>query len=168
MGNERKDIKYQIEKGYKLQTLMHNVNKETLMRQHRKQDENKASGVDKVTKQTYGINLEKNIDKLLERMKKFSYKPQPVRRVEIPKSNGKMRPLGIPAYEDRLVQGAMADVMNEIYENIFLDCSYGFRNGRNCHDVVKMINQTIMILDIFIKIFFHISKDVKSRRRVGM
>ena len=101
MGNERKDIKYQIEKGYKLQTLMHNVNKETLMRQHRKQDENKASGVDKVTKQTYGINLEKNIDKLLERMKKFSYKPQPVRRVEIPKSNGKMRPLGIPAYEDR-------------------------------------------------------------------
>lgn len=160
MGNERKDIKYQIQQGYKLQTLMHKVNKETLAEQHRKQQHNKASGVDKVTKEQYGQHLDENLDNLLDRMKAFSYKPQPARRTYIPKSNGKMRPLGIPAYEDKLVQGAMADVLNEIYENIFLDCSYGFRPKRNCHQVVKFINQTIMtrkinyIVDADIKGFF--------------
>lgn len=160
MENERKDIKYQIQHGYKLQTLMHKVNKETLKEQHEKQQNNKASGVDKVTKEQYNANLEENIDNLLDRMKKFSYKPLPARRTYIPKANGKMRPLGIPSYEDKLVQGAMADVLIEIYENIFLDCSYGFRPKRNCHQVVRYINQTIMthrvnyIVDADIKGFF--------------
>ena len=85
-----------------------------------------------------------NIDNLLARMKRYSYKPKPVRRTNIPKGNGKLRPLGIPAYEDRLVQGAMTDVLNEIYENIFLDCSYGFRKGRNCHKAISQINWLIM------------------------
>ena len=160
MENERKDIKYQLQHGYKLQTLMHKVNKATLKEQHRKQLANKASGVDKVTKEQYNEHLEENIDLVLTKMKSFSYKPLPVRRTYIPKANGKMRPLGIPAYEDRLVQGAMADVLNEIYENIFLDCSYGFRPKRNCHQVVRCINQTIMtkkvnyIVDADIKGFF--------------
>ena len=145
MSNERKDIKYQIAHGYKLQTLMHKVNKETIIEQHRKQQKNKASGIDKVTKEEYDINLESNVDNLLIKMKKFAYVPQPVRRVEIPKANGKTRPLGIPAYEDRLVQGVMADVLTEIYENIFLDCSNGFRPNRNCHGVIREINQRILI-----------------------
>ena len=158
MANERKDIKYQIEHGYKLQTLMHKVNKETLKLQHEKQLRNKASGIDGVTKEKYEKNLENNLDNLIKRMKTFSYKPQAVRRTYIPKANGKMRPLGIPSYEDKLVQGAMADILNEIYENIFLDTSYGFRPGRNCHDVIKFINQTIMTK----KVNYIVEADIKG------
>ncbi len=160
MGTERKDIKYQLSKGYKLQTLMHKVNKETLKEQHKRQQQGKASGVDQMTKEEYEINLDENLDNLIKRMKSFSYRPQPVRRSYIPKANGKLRPLGIPAYEDKLVQGAMADILNGIYENIFLDCSYGFRPKRNCHDVIRYINNTIMtkrvnyIVEADIKGFF--------------
>jgi group II intron reverse transcriptase/maturase len=160
METKRKDIKYQIQQGYKLQTIMHYVNRETLMKQHEKQQKNKASGIDGITKEKYEENLEYNISNLLERMKKFSYRPKPVRKTYIPKANGKLRGLGIPCYEDRLVQGAMADVLNEIYENIFLDCSYGFRPKKNCHQAISQINWLIMtkkinyILDADIKGFF--------------
>ena len=160
METKRKDIKTQLQQGYKLQTLMHMVNKETLKEQHKKQQTGKAKGVDGVTKSQYDFNLENNLDNLLVRMKNFSYRPQPVRRTYIPKANGKLRPLGIPAYEDKLVQGAMANVLNEIYENIFLDCSYGFRPKRNCHQAISQINWLLMtkkvnyILDCDIKGFF--------------
>lgn len=160
MENERKDIKYQVEHGYKLYTLIHYVNKETLKEQHEKQRKGKASGIDKVTKEEYGKNLDENINNLLQRMKKFSYRPMPVRRTYIPKLNGKLRPLGIPAYEDKLVQGVMTNILNEIYECKFLDCSYGFRPNRNCHQAIRTINQHIMInkvnyiLDADIKGFF--------------
>ena len=160
MEHECKDIKYQVEHGYQLYTLIHYVNKETLKEEHRKQLSGKASGIDKVTKEKYEENLDNNIDDLLVRMKKFSYKPLPVRRTYIPKLNGKMRPLGIPAYEDKLVQGVMANVLSEIYECKFLDCSYGFRPNKNCHQAIREINQRIMIcgvnyiLDCDIKGFF--------------
>ena len=160
MENERKDIKYYARRNIKLENLIHFVNKETLKEQHRKQQGNKASGVDKMTKEEYEIKLEENIDNLIERMKKFSYKPLPVRRTYIPKTNGKLRPLGIPAYEDKLVQGVMANILNEIYECKFLECSYGFRPNKNCHQAIREINQRIMInkvnyiLDCDIKGFF--------------
>ena len=160
METKRKDIKYQLQQGYKLQTIMHYVNRETLIKQHDRQQANKASGIDGITKEEYDKNLSSNIDNLLDRMKKFSYKPKPVRKTYIPKSNGKLRGLGIPCYEDKLVQGAMADVLNEIYENIFLKCSYGFRPRRNCHQAISQINWLLMtkkvnyILDADIKGFF--------------
>lgn len=160
MVNERKDIKYQVEKGYKLTSLIHLVNKETLKEQHKKQRNGKSSGIDKITKEEYEKHLEENLEDLINRMKKFSYKPLPVRRTYIPKDNGKLRPLGIPAYEDKLVQGAMANILNEIYECKFLDCSYGFRPNRNCHQAIREINQRIMInkvgyiLDCDIRGFF--------------
>lgn len=160
METKRKDIKYQIQQGYKLQTIMHHVNRETLIKQHEKQQKNKASGIDGMTKEKYEENLEYNIEKLLSKMKTLSYHPQPVRKTYIPKANGKLRGLGIPCYEDKLVQGAMSEVLNEIYENIFLPTSYGFREKKNCHQAISQLNWLIMtkkvnyILDADIKGFF--------------
>lgn len=160
METKRKDIKYQLQQGYKLQTIMHYVNRETLIKQHDKQQTGKASGIDGMTKEEYEKNLERNIENLLTRMKRFSYRPRPVRKTYIPKSSGKLRGLGIPCYEDKLVQGAMADVLNEIYENIFLNFSYGFRPKKNCHQAISQINWLLMtkkvnyILDADIKGFF--------------
>jgi len=129
----------------KVQNLMHNVDEQTLMAEHEKQKRKKATGIDGVDKDAYGEEAGRNIAELVKRMKQFSYKPQPVRRTYIPKANGKMRPLGIPAYEDRLVQSVMANVLNEVYEPRFLECSHGFRAKRSAHDAVAYINQTIMI-----------------------
>lgn len=123
-------------------------------------EQEKARGVDGVDKAEYDLNAEENIRSLLGRMKKFQYKPQPVRRTYIPKANGKLKPLGIPAYEDRLVQGAMAGALNDVYEPRFMDCSFGFRPGRSAHDVVRYINDSIMhrkvnyVLEADIKGFF--------------
>jgi group II intron reverse transcriptase/maturase len=157
---ELKEIRYQSRTYAKLETLMNRVNERSLKEEHHRQLQNKAVGVDGVTKVEYGEKLEENVTDLIARMKSFSYKPQPVRRTYIPKANGKLRPLGIPAYEDRLVQSVMTRVLNDIYEERFLDCSYGFRPNRNAHQVVRFINQTIMlkrvnyVLEADIKGFF--------------
>jgi group II intron reverse transcriptase/maturase len=158
--HELKGIRYQSKTYAKLETLMNRVNEGSIKTEHQKQLQNKAVGVDGITKAEYGEKLEENATDLIARMKKFSYKPLPVRRAYIPKLDGKLRPLGIPAYEDRLVQSVMAGVLNDIYEERFLDCSYGFRPGRNAHQVVREINQTIMtrkvnyVLEADIKGFF--------------
>lgn len=160
MEPETKGIRYQSATFPTVQGLMHYVNEQTLMMKHRKQARKKATGVDGIDKTDYDENAEENIRELVSKTKKFQYKPQAVRRTYIPKGNGKMRPLGIPAYEDRLVQGVMAGLLNEVYEVRFLDCSYGFRPNRNAHDVVRYINQTIMtkkvnyVLEADIKGFF--------------
>lgn len=160
MENKRGDIRSQSIKYKKLQTLMYHINKETLIKEHQKQINNKASGIDEMTKEKYETNLYNNIDELLQRMKLFKYRPQAVRRTYIPKANGKLRPLGIPAYEDKLVQGVMANILNDIYETKFLDCSYGFRANRSCHMAIRQIKKSIMtkrvnyILDADIKGFF--------------
>lgn len=160
MEQESKGIRWQSENRRKVQNLMHLVNEETLREEHRKQSGRKATGVDGVTKEEYGEQLNENLNDLIGRMKQFSYKPKAVRRTYIPKANGSMRPLGIPSYEDKLVQGVMANILNDVYEPRFLDSSHGFRPERNAHQVVRFMNQTIMtrkvnyVLEADIKGFF--------------
>ena len=145
----------------KFTSLVHLINKEMLIECHKQLEGRKATGIDKVSKAEYEQNLESNIEDLLARMKRQAYKPQAVRRtyIEKPGSN-KMRPLGIPAYEDKLVQLAMVKIMNAIYEQDFLDCSFGFRPGRSCHDALKTLNYVMekgkvnYIVDADIKGFF--------------
>jgi len=162
MENEFSKIAKQMSEYKTVQGIMKYINKDTIIRQHRKQEANKATGIDKVTKREYAENLNENVDKLMTRMKKMAYIPQDVKRVYIPKAGSKeLRPLGIPAYEDKLVQGAMANVLNEIYERIFLDCSYGFRPNRDCHQAIKKLDEIIMkkninyVVDADIKGFFN-------------
>ena len=160
MASEIQDIRKLSTYYEQLGALIHHVNYETLKEEHKRQLANKAVGVDGVTKQEYDSNLDENLKNLVSRMKSFSYKPLPVRRTYIPKGNGKLRPLGIPSYEDKLVQGVMARILNEVYEPRFLDCSYGFRENKSVHDAIREVNQTIMykgvnyILDCDIKGFF--------------
>jgi group II intron reverse transcriptase/maturase len=160
MEQETKGIRYQSEHYPTVQGLMGYINEQNLLLEHGKQSKKKATGVDGIGKMDYDETAEENIHELVERMKKFRYKPLPVKRTYIPKANGKLRPLGIPAYEDKLVQGVMAGLLNDVYEVRFLNCSYGFRPGRSAHDVVEYINQTIMchkigyVLEADIKGFF--------------
>ena len=144
MKHELRPIRSQSEEHKKLFSLINRVDVTSLMMAHDKQMSGKATGIDRITKVEYGENLIPNLKDLIGRMKAFKYIPQPVRRVYIPKANGKLRPLGIPAYEDRLVQSVMADILNEVYEPRFLDCSYGFRPNRSAHDVVRFINEKVM------------------------
>ncbi|MGI6728252.1 MAG: reverse transcriptase domain-containing protein [Anaerovoracaceae bacterium] len=94
-----------------------------------------------MTKTEYEQSLDENLEKLIERMKSKSYRPMPVRRAYIPKAGTtKKRPLGIPEYEDKIVQKAISKVLNAIYEQDFLDSSFGFRPKRSCHDALKILN----------------------------
>lgn len=144
----------------KLQTLIHAIDAESLKAAHSDLSADKAVGVDGVTKEEYGEKLEENITDLLARMKRQAYKPQPVKRVYIPKTNKTKRPLGIPAYEDKLVQKALNEILTVIYEPEFQDCSYGFRPERSSHDALKEVTKILerqkvsYVVDADIKGFF--------------
>lgn len=147
--------------GIKFTSLVHLLNEENLKRCHHELPAGKATGVKRITKEKYGEDLDENIGKLVESMKMKSYKPTPVRRTYIDKIGSKMkRPLGIPDHEDKIVQRGIAKILNAIYEPIFLDCSFGFRPNRSCHDALKILNvyierrHTNYIVDVDIKGFF--------------
>ena len=120
----------------------------------------RASGIDGVSWQDYGKLLEENLANLVERMKAKRYKPQPAKRVYIPKNNDEKRPLGLPALEDKIVQRGIARILEAIYEVDFLDCSYGFRPKRGCHPAINAVDKTIMtnpvnhVIEADIKGFF--------------
>lgn len=102
-----------------------------------------AVGVDGVTKEQYGRDLEDNLQDLHERLRTKRYRHQPVRRVHIPKGEGKTRPIGVSTVEDKVVQGALSEVLEVIYEPVFMDCSYGFRPGRNAHGALRALNRML-------------------------
>lgn len=118
-------------------SLYHLIDKDMLIQCHKELDGNKAVGIDRMSKEEYGKELESNIKDLVGRLKNKSYRPLPSLRVYIPKGNGKMRPLGIASYEDKIVQLALKKVLEAVYEPKFLENMYGFRPGRGCHDAVK-------------------------------
>lgn len=145
----------------KFTSLAHLLDEEMLRKCHKEINGNKATGIDRVTKGEYEQELDSNIKDLVAKLKRRAYRPQPARRVNIPKpGTDKTRPLGILAYEDKIVQRGMAKVLNAIYEQYFLDFSYGFRPNRSCHDALKRLNiiiecrKTNYIVDADIKGFF--------------
>ena len=145
----------------KFTSLAHLLNVQSLIQCHHELPNNKATGVNGTTKEQYAESLEENIMDLTNRLKSKSYRPVPVRRMYIPKLNSnKKRPLGIPEHEDKIVQKGIAKVLNAIYENDFLDCSFGFRPNRNCHDALKILNFYVekrlvsYVVDVDIKGFF--------------
>ena len=102
-----------------------------------------SAGVDGVTYEEYERDVARNLQTLYERLKNGKYQAQPLRRVYIPKENGKQRPISIPALEDKIVQKAMVEILNAIYEQDFLDCSYGFRPGRGPHQALDEVRRVI-------------------------
>jgi len=157
-------------------SLAHHLTLEALGRSYHSLDGNAAPGVDGVTKEAYGQNLEENLKALHERLKSGEYRATPVLRVFIEKPDGGKRPLGIPALEDKIVQGAVVEILNCIYESDFKGFSYGFRPGRSAHQALQAL-QTVLqkgkvnwVLDLDISKFFDTidHKELMSvlRRRV--
>jgi RNA-directed DNA polymerase len=149
------------DKDAKFCSLAHLLGKGTLQEAFRRLSSSAAPGMDGETKESYKENLEENLSNLLERLKQNSFIPLPVRRKYIPKAgSSKMRPLGIPALEDKLVQTALVIILESVYEQDFLENSFGFRPGRNCHKALKDLSRNIgtkkvsYIVDADIKGFF--------------
>jgi RNA-directed DNA polymerase len=128
--------KAKADKQHRFQNLYRELNAGFLLSCWPDLNKGAASGVDKVTAEEYAENLHDNIQKLADRLKDKSYRTKLVRRHWIPKDNGQLRPLGIPALEDKLVQSACAKILNAIYEQDFLDSSYGYRHERSAMDAV--------------------------------
>jgi RNA-directed DNA polymerase len=102
-----------------------------------------SAGVDGVTYEEYERDAARNIRQLHQRLKDGKYQAQPLRRIYIPKEDGKQRPISIPALEDKIVQKVMTEILNAIYEQDFLDCSYGFRPGRGAHQALDEVGRVI-------------------------
>ena len=140
--------------------LLHHVDVEALERAFRRQRRAASPGVDRVTVEDYEQNLEFNLQRLHERVRSGQYWPKPVRRTYIPKADGSLRPLGVPTLEDKIVQGAVAEVLNAVYEADFLGFSHGFRPGRSPHTALDALDKALMtqrvnfVLDVDLRTFF--------------
>jgi len=121
--------------------LAHLIDKDALHRAFVRLRAEAAVGVDGVTKEMYDRDREDHLQDLHGRLRTGRYRHQPIRRVYIPKANGQTRPLGVSSLEDKIVQGAIREVLEAVYEQDFLDCSYGFRPGRGAHDAIRALNR---------------------------
>ena len=143
-----------------LSSLHHVIDLEWLKEAYRLTRKDGAPGIDGVMANEYAANLEANLLDLLDRIKSGRYKAPPVRRTYIPKTDGSRRPLGIPTFEDKVAQRAIVMVLEAVYEQDFLSCSYGFRPGRAAHQALQVLRTAIMsqrlrwVLDIDIVKYF--------------
>jgi group II intron reverse transcriptase/maturase len=140
--------------------LLHHVSVDRLREAYRAISPNAAPGVDGVTWRDYGLDLEANLQDLHARVHRGAYRAMPSRRVFIPKQDGRLRPLGVAALEDKILQRAVVEVLNAVYEQDFVGFSYGFRPGRGQHDALDALAVAIdrrrvnWILDADIRDFF--------------
>lgn len=162
-------------------SLAHHLDMEWLLEAYRRTRKDGAVGVDGQTAAQYAEHLEANLQSLLDRLKSKTYTAPPVRRVHIPKgTGGDTRPIGIPAFEDKILQRAVVMLLEPIYEQDFCACSYGFRPGRSAHLALKSVWNQIMqggvnqILEVDIQSFFetldhaHLRKFLERRIRDGV
>ncbi|MFC1611461.1 group II intron reverse transcriptase/maturase [Myxococcota bacterium] len=151
-------------------SLAHLLGEEALKRAYGRIRKNAAVGIDGITKGAYGEALDENIGDLHRRLKSMKYRHQSIRRVHIPKEPGKTRPIGISCIEDKIVQGAIAELLEVVYEPMFLTCSYGFRRKRSAHDALRAVNRMAFhegigwILEADIQAFFDSLSRPKLRR----
>jgi group II intron reverse transcriptase/maturase len=145
----------------KIIALAHLLNEEYLTQCYGELKKGKAPGIDGRTLESYtDEEIQEAIKTTVDKMKRKKYRPKPVKRVMIAKPNGKLRPLGIPTITDKIAQQGIKKILEAIYEPIFLDCSYGFRPNRNCHQALKAVHRMVMtkpvnwIIDVDIKEFF--------------
>lgn len=129
---------------FKFTSLYHLMNEELLRECFSRLRKDAAAGIDDVTKVEYAADLDSNLSNLIDRLHRMAYKPQPVRRVYIPKpGSNKQRPLGIPCLEDKLVQAGLVRILETVYEQDFIVDSYGFRPARNCHDALRALSNSV-------------------------
>ncbi len=157
-----------------LSSLAHHIDIEWLKEAHRRTRKNAAPGVDGKTAEDYEQDLEGNLQRLLDAAKTGTYRAPPVRRVQIPKGDGKTRPLGIPTHEDKVLQRAVAMVLEPIYETSFYDFSYGFRPRRSALDAIEALRVGLYanvswVLDVDVQSFFdtldhQVCRDLLSKR----
>jgi group II intron reverse transcriptase/maturase len=164
-----------------LTTLAHHIDIDWLREAYRRTRKGGATGVDRQTADEYARKLEENLRSLLERAKSGSYVAPPVRRVHLPKAGAgsQTRPIGIPTFEDKVLQRAVVMVLEAVYEQSFLNCSYGFRPGRSAHQALRAVqSQTVKmagrwVLEIDVRRFFetldhgHLRNIVRKRVRDG-
>jgi len=164
-----------------LTTLAHHIDLDWLHEAYELTRKDGASGVDRQTAGEYASKLDENLCSLLERAKSGSYVAPPVRRVHIPKGDGaQTRPIGIPTFEDKVLQRAVAMVLEAVYEQDFLDCSYGFRPGRSAHQALQVVREQTMrmvgkwVLEVDLRKFFdtldrsQLQQIVRQRVRDGV
>jgi RNA-directed DNA polymerase len=165
-----------------LTTLAHHIDIGWLREAYRRTRKDGATGIDRQTADEYARNLDESLRSLLERAESGSYVAPPVRRVHIPKAGdgSQTRPIGIPTFEDKVLQRAVAMVLEAVYEQCFLDCSYGFRPGRSADQALRLVRNQAMemagrwILEVDIRNFFgtlshsHLRDIVRKRVRDGV
>jgi group II intron reverse transcriptase/maturase len=161
-----------------LTSLAYRIDIDWLKEAYRRTRKNGASGVDGQTAEQYAANLDANLESLLTRVKTASYRAPPVKRVHIPKDGG-TRPIGIPTFEDKVLQRAYAMVLEAVYEQEFLDFSYGFRPGRSAHQALDAFWKQMMamgggwVLELDIRDYFgslehsHLRQIIERRVRDG-